>query len=53
MTTATTVHSIAREPRLVGQTVVVVGGSEGIGLDARRDVRRRRRPAVRLVSASK
>ena len=36
MATATTSDSIAREPRLLGQTVVVVGGSAGIGLETAR-----------------
>jgi NADPH:quinone reductase-like Zn-dependent oxidoreductase len=33
MTTATTVSPTVREPRLLGQTVVVIGGSSGIGLE--------------------
>jgi len=36
MTTATTNVSGAREPRLLGQTVVVIGGSAGIGLETAR-----------------
>jgi NAD(P)-dependent dehydrogenase (short-subunit alcohol dehydrogenase family) len=36
MTTATTNVSVAREPRLLGQTVVVIGGSAGIGLETAR-----------------
>jgi NAD(P)-dependent dehydrogenase (short-subunit alcohol dehydrogenase family) len=36
MTTATTNLAVAREPRLLGQTVVVVGGSAGIGLETAR-----------------
>ena len=36
MTTATTSESVAREPRLLGQTVVVIGGSAGIGLETAR-----------------
>ena len=36
MTTATTSGSVAREPRLLGQTVVVIGGSAGIGLETAR-----------------
>ena len=39
MTTATTNVSVAREPRLLGQTVVVIGGSAGIGLETARLVR--------------
>ena len=33
MTAATTSESVAPEPRLLGQTVVVIGGSAGIGLE--------------------
>src|SRR4249919_3422864 len=33
MTTHTTVAVSQREPRLLGQTVVVIGGSAGIGLE--------------------
>jgi NAD(P)-dependent dehydrogenase (short-subunit alcohol dehydrogenase family) len=36
MTTATTNVSVAREPRLLGQTVVVIGGSAGIGFETAR-----------------
>jgi NAD(P)-dependent dehydrogenase (short-subunit alcohol dehydrogenase family) len=36
MTTATTNASVAPEPRLLGQTVVVIGGSAGIGLETAR-----------------
>jgi NAD(P)-dependent dehydrogenase (short-subunit alcohol dehydrogenase family) len=36
MTTATTNVSVAREPRLLGQTVVVIGGTAGIGLEIAR-----------------
>jgi NAD(P)-dependent dehydrogenase (short-subunit alcohol dehydrogenase family) len=36
MTTATTNVSVARERRLLGQTVVVIGGSAGIGLETAR-----------------
>lgn len=32
MTTATTPVATQREPQLLGQTVVVIGGSAGIGL---------------------
>ena len=39
MTTATTPGSTRREPELVGQTVVVIGGSAGIGLEAARRAR--------------
>jgi NAD(P)-dependent dehydrogenase (short-subunit alcohol dehydrogenase family) len=40
MTTATTAVSTQREPELVGQTVVVIGGSAGIGLETARRARR-------------
>ena len=33
MTTSTTVVSTQREAELFGQTVVVIGGSAGIGLE--------------------
>ena len=33
MTTATTGCPTLREPQLLGQTVVVIGGSSGIGLE--------------------
>src|ERR1700730_1909033 len=36
MTSATTPVSTQREPQLVGQTVVVIGGSAGIGLETAR-----------------
>jgi NAD(P)-dependent dehydrogenase (short-subunit alcohol dehydrogenase family) len=36
MSTATTASSIRREPELLGQTVVVIGGSAGIGLETAR-----------------
>jgi NAD(P)-dependent dehydrogenase (short-subunit alcohol dehydrogenase family) len=39
MTTETTAVSIPREPELVGQTVVVIGGSAGIGLETARRAR--------------
>ena len=39
MTTATTAVSTQREPELVGQTVVVIGGSAGIGLETARRAR--------------
>src|SRR5262245_3209498 len=37
--TATTNVSVAREPRLLGQTIVVIGGSAGIGLETARAAR--------------
>src|SRR6478672_2200687 len=39
MKTATTDTSIRREPQLLGQTVVVIGGSAGIGLETARRAR--------------
>jgi NAD(P)-dependent dehydrogenase (short-subunit alcohol dehydrogenase family) len=39
MSTATTAAPIQREPELLGQTVVVIGGSAGIGLETARRVR--------------
>jgi NAD(P)-dependent dehydrogenase (short-subunit alcohol dehydrogenase family) len=36
MSTATTGFPIQREPELLGQTVVVIGGSAGIGLETAR-----------------
>ena len=36
MTTASTAAPTEREPALVGQTVVVIGGSSGIGLETAR-----------------
>jgi NAD(P)-dependent dehydrogenase (short-subunit alcohol dehydrogenase family) len=40
MTNATTSDSVGREPELLGQTVVVIGGSAGIGLETARRARR-------------
>jgi NAD(P)-dependent dehydrogenase (short-subunit alcohol dehydrogenase family) len=39
MSTATTLFPIQREPELLGQTVVVIGGSAGIGLETARRAR--------------
>ena len=39
MKTATTAVSTRREPELLGQTVVVIGGSAGIGLETARRAR--------------
>jgi NAD(P)-dependent dehydrogenase (short-subunit alcohol dehydrogenase family) len=39
MTTATTRGSAGREPELLGQTVVLIGGSAGIGLETARRAR--------------
>ena len=42
MSTATTTTPIRREPELLGQTVVVIGGSAGIGLETARRARAER-----------
>src|SRR5690242_12719094 len=39
MSTAHTASAIQREPELLGQTVVVIGGSAGIGLETARRAR--------------
>ena len=39
MTTATPASPTLREPQLLGQTVVVIGGSAGIGLETARRAR--------------
>ena len=39
MNTVATASSIQREPELLGQTVVVIGGSAGIGFDTARRAR--------------
>jgi NAD(P)-dependent dehydrogenase (short-subunit alcohol dehydrogenase family) len=39
MTSATTPESVRREPELAGQTVVLIGGSSGIGLETARRAR--------------
>jgi len=39
MSTETTTSPIPREPELLGQTVVVIGGSAGIGLETARRAR--------------
>jgi NAD(P)-dependent dehydrogenase (short-subunit alcohol dehydrogenase family) len=39
MTTETSTGSTAREPKLLGQTVVLIGGSAGIGLETARRAR--------------
>ena len=39
MSTATIVSTMQREPELLGQTVVVIGGSGGIGLETSRRAR--------------
>jgi short-subunit dehydrogenase involved in D-alanine esterification of teichoic acids len=39
MSTATTPSPIQREPALLGQTVILIGGSAGIGLETGRRAR--------------
>ena len=39
MSTATITSAIRHEPELLGQTVVVIGGSSGIGLETARRAR--------------
>jgi NADP-dependent 3-hydroxy acid dehydrogenase YdfG len=39
MTSAATPFSVQRQPELAGQTVVVIGGSAGIGLETARRAR--------------
>ena len=46
MSTATTAVPVRREPELLGQTVVVIGGSAGIGLET---ARRARAEGARVV----
>ncbi len=46
MSTATTTITVRREPELLGQTVVVIGGSAGIGLET---ARRARAEGARLI----
>ena len=60
MATTTTSVSVAREPRLLGQTVVVIGGSAGIGFETARlagsegaDVVLAARDAKRLEEAAR
>ena len=50
MSTATTTVAIRREPELLGQTVVVIGGSAGIGLET---ARRARAEGARLILAAR
>jgi NAD(P)-dependent dehydrogenase (short-subunit alcohol dehydrogenase family) len=50
MSTATTTVAIRREPELLGQTVVVIGGSAGIGLET---ARRARAEGARLIFAAR
>jgi NAD(P)-dependent dehydrogenase (short-subunit alcohol dehydrogenase family) len=46
MSTSTRVVPVRREPELLGQTVVVIGGSAGIGLET---ARRARAEGARLI----
>ena len=46
MSTATTTLPVRREPELLGQTVIVIGGSAGIGLET---ARRARAEGARLI----
>ena len=48
MTTATSVSPTRREPKLLGQTVVLIGGSAGIGLETARQARAIHSPTRRL-----
>ena len=50
MTTATTTASVGHEPALLGQTVVLIGGSAGIGLET---ARRARREGAEVVLAAR
>jgi NAD(P)-dependent dehydrogenase (short-subunit alcohol dehydrogenase family) len=50
MTTATAVSPAQRQPELSGQTVVVIGGSSGIGLET---ARRARAEGAKLVLAGR
>jgi NAD(P)-dependent dehydrogenase (short-subunit alcohol dehydrogenase family) len=50
MSTATTASPIQREPELLGQTVVVIGGSAGIGLET---ARRARAEGARVILTSR
>jgi NAD(P)-dependent dehydrogenase (short-subunit alcohol dehydrogenase family) len=50
MSSATTTFSIQREPELLGQTVVVIGGSAGIGLET---ARRARAEGAKLILAGR
>src|SRR5260370_4750359 len=50
MSTAATGSPIERKPELLGQTVVVIGGSAGIGLET---ARRARTEGAKLILASR
>src|SRR5208282_4837125 len=50
MSTATTSFPVQREPGLLGQTVVVIGGSAGIGLET---ARRARAEGAKLILAAR
>jgi len=52
MSTATTALPSQREPELLGQTVIVIGGSAGIGLETARranSVRSAPRPSTQQI----
>src|ERR1700723_4306108 len=50
MSTATTTSHIQREPELLGQTVVVIGGSAGIGFET---ARRARAEGAKVILAAR
>ena len=50
MSTATITAPVRREPELIGQTVVIIGGSAGIGLET---ARRARTEGARLILAGR
>lgn len=50
MITATVASAIHREPELLGQTVVVIGGSSGIGLET---ARRARAACAKVILAAR
>jgi len=50
MTTATIASTLQREPELLGQTVVVIGGSAGIGFET---ARRARAEGARVILAAR
>ena len=53
MTSTTTAAPTHREPELLGQTVVVIGGSSGIGLETARRARAEGAIATTSCSPSK
>ena len=50
MSTGTTTFPLRREPELLGQTVVVIGGSAGIGLET---ARRARTEGAKVILAAR